>query len=146
MFSQRLACELSRRIAAIGPVAGPLAIDGCVPSRPVPLIEFHGTSDFVVPYNGGGLGGAESVPDTIAFWTQHDACTDAQPAKVYENGDSSCVEHRSCAGGSAVRLCTVDGGGHQWPGGTSAGPAGKLTEDIDASEEMAQFFAAHPMP
>lgn len=146
MLSQRLACELSHRIAAIGPVAGPIAIDGCMPTRAVPVIEFHGTGDLIVPYNGGGLGGADSIQDTIAFWAQHDGCTDAQPAQVYSNGDSSCVEYQSCAQGSAVRLCTVDGGGHQWPGGTSAGPAGKLTQDIEASEEMYQFFVAHPLP
>jgi polyhydroxybutyrate depolymerase len=146
MLSQRLACELSQRIAAIGPVAGPLAIEGCAPSRPVPVIEFHGTSDWVVPYNGGGFARVQSVPDTIAFWAQADACTDAQPTVVYDNGDSSCVEHRECAAGSAVRLCTVDGGGHQWPGGTSSGSPGKLTQDIDASEQMVEFFTAHPMP
>jgi polyhydroxybutyrate depolymerase len=146
MLSQRLACELSNRIAAIGPVAGPLAIDPCTPARPVPVIEFHGTSDFVVPYNGGGLSGTKSVDDTIAFWTANNKCTDPQPQSVYSNGDSSCVEYQSCAANTAVRLCTVDGGGHQWPGGNSAGPAGKLTQDIDASEEMFTFFTAHPLP
>jgi polyhydroxybutyrate depolymerase len=146
MLSQRLGCELSNRIAAIGPVAGPLAFDSCTPSRPVPVIEFHGTSDFVVFYNGGSLSGAKSVDETIAFWVANNTCTDSQPQSVYSNGDSSCVEYQSCAASAAVRLCTVDGGGHQWPGGTSAGPAGKLTQDIEASEEMFTFFSAHPLP
>lgn len=145
MLSNRLACELSDRIAAIGPVAGPLAIDPCEPKRPMPVIAFHGTSDFIVPYNGGGLSGAKSAPATFDFWAKNANCTDA-PAKVYENGDSSCVQHTQCAAGAIVELCTVQSGGHQWPGGTSAGPAGKLTQDIDASEEMVKFFLAHPMP
>jgi polyhydroxybutyrate depolymerase len=144
MLSHRLACELSDRIAAIGPVAGTMAIDACSPSRPVPVIHFHGTSDFVVPYNGGGLAGADSVEDTIAGWVQRNGCT-GQPVNVYKNGDTTCDEHQGCAGGSAVRLCSVDGGGHQWPGGESAGPGGKVSMDVSASEEMVAFFLAHPM-
>jgi len=146
MLSHRLACELSDRIAAIGPVAGTMAIDACNPSRPVPVLHFHGTSDFVVPYNGGGASGADSVEATIAGWVQRNGCKDAQPTVVYQKGDSTCEEYQQCEDGATVRLCSVDGGGHQWPGGESAsGFAGKLTKDIIASEEMFTFFAAHPM-
>jgi polyhydroxybutyrate depolymerase len=146
MLSNRLACELSNRIAAFAPVSGPLAMDGCAPTRFMPMIEFHGTGDFVVPYNGNGLGGALSVQDNFTFWSKNAACTDSQPAEVYNKGDTTCVEASQCQGGAAVRLCTVQNGGHQWPGGKSAGPAGKLTQDISASEEMVKFFLAHPMP
>jgi polyhydroxybutyrate depolymerase len=146
MLSHRLACELSDRIAAIGPVSGTMAIDGCSPARPVPVIHFHGTSDFVVPYDGGGLGGADSVGDTIAGWVQRNGCKDAQPTNVYQKGDATCDEYQACTDGASVRLCTIDGGGHQWPGGESAGGlGGKVSTDISASEEMFTFFAAHPM-
>jgi len=145
MLSNRLACELSNRIAAFAPVSGPLAMDGCKPTRFMPMIEFHGTGDFIVPYDGGGLSNAISAPDNFDFWRTNAACTDA-PAEVYKNGDTTCMESSQCQGGAAVRLCTVQNGGHQWPGGKSAGPAGKLTQDIDASEEMVKFFLAHPLP
>ncbi len=146
MLSHRLACELSDRIAAIGPVAGTLAVDACSPSRPVPVIHFHGTSDFVVPFDGGGLGGGKSVDDTIAGWVQRNGCKDAAPTSVYQNGDATCEEYQQCTDGASVRLCTISGGGHQWPGGESAGAVGgKLSTDISASEEMFSFFAAHPM-
>lgn len=144
MLSHRLACELSDRIAAIGPVAGTLAIDNCAPTRPVPVIHFHGTGDFVVPYDGGGAGGAESVKDTISGWAQRNGCT-GDPVNVYNKGDASCDEYQNCAAGSAVRVCTIDNGGHQWPGGESAGPLGNVSTDISASEEMFTFFSAHPM-
>lgn len=147
MLSNRLACELSNRIAAFAPVSGPLAMDGCSPTRFMPMIEFHGTSDLVVPYGGNGLGGALSVAANVAFWTQNAGCTDGQPTQVFKNGDSTCVEYSQCQAGAAVRLCSVEGGGHQWPGGQSAGSlAGKLTQDIDASDEMVKFFLAHPLP
>jgi polyhydroxybutyrate depolymerase len=146
MLSNRLACELSDRIAAFAPVAGPRAIDQCQPTRPIPMIEFHGTSDFVVPYNGNGLGGAISVQANVDYWKDNAGCTDSA-AISYQNGDTTCVQHTQCDAGATIRLCTVDGGGHQWPGGQSAGAlGGKLTQDIDASAEMAAFFLAHPMP
>ncbi len=144
MLSHRLACEMSDRIAAIGPVAGTLAVDTCAPTRPVPVIHFHGTGDFVVPYDGGGLGGASSVTDTIAGWIQRNGCV-GQPVNVYKNGDASCDEYQGCMQGASVRLCTIDNGGHQWPGGEYAGPGGKVSADISASEEMFTFFSAHPM-
>lgn len=147
MLSHRLACELSDRIAAIGPVAGTMAIDTCAPSRPVPVMHVHGTSDFVVPYNGNGIGGAEAVDATIAGWVERNGCTDPQATGVFEKGKALCVEYSQCKAGAAVRLCTIDGGGHQWPGGTSAGGfGGTLNMDLDSSEAMAAFFEAHPMP
>ena len=147
MFSNRLACELSNRIAAVGPVAGPITVPTCTPPRPVPVIEFHGTSDLVVPYDGNGLGGAKSVKDAIAEWVMIDGCTDAMPVSVYAKGDASCQAYTACAQGAAVEICTIDSGGHTWPGGNSPGGLlGKVSTDIDASETMFAFFAAHPMP
>ncbi len=45
ILSYRLACELSDRIAAIGPVAGTQNFPGCAPSAPVAVVHFHGTAD-----------------------------------------------------------------------------------------------------
>jgi len=61
-MSYRLACELSNRIAAIGPVAGVSVADPCLPSRPVPVISFNGTGDLLVWYDGGIY---ESVPGPL---------------------------------------------------------------------------------
>lgn len=53
--------------------------------------------------------------------------------------------------GSDVVLCRIEGGGRAWPGdasgATGAGLSGNdttVSRDIDASELMWQFFAAHP--
>jgi polyhydroxybutyrate depolymerase len=145
MLSHRLACELSERIAAIGPVAGTMAIDSCSPTRPVPVMHTHGTSDFVVLWDGGGFGNASSVDDTIEGWVSRNGC-DGTPKSVYQNGDASCSSYGPCAAGSDVRLCTIDGGGHQWPGGQSIGPTGHLSEDLDTSTTLIDFFEAHPLP
>jgi len=144
-FSNRLACERANVVAAIGPVAGPLDITPCNPSRPVPIFEVHGTSDPVVYYNGGSASGADSVPTAIATWEKNDQCTDPMPATVYTNGSATCTEETMCAGGSAVELCVIQGGGHQWPGGKDD-YLGNFSSDLDTSTKMIDFFTAHPMP
>jgi polyhydroxybutyrate depolymerase len=144
-FSNRLGCERASVIAAIGPVAGPLDIDVCNPSRPVPVFEVHGTADPVVTYTGGSASGADAVPTAIAKWEQFDMCTDPMPATVYTMGTATCTEDQMCAGGSAVELCVITGGGHQWPGGKSD-YLGTFSTDLDTSTQMITFFKAHPLP
>ncbi|MEO6890988.1 MAG: PHB depolymerase family esterase, partial [Ktedonobacteraceae bacterium] len=49
-----LACRLAGRVAAFAPVSGNFynPPGGCSPGRPVPILDFHGTADHVLPYNG----------------------------------------------------------------------------------------------
>jgi len=138
-MAHRLGCELADRFAAIGSVSGVLGIDGCQPSRPVPVIQIHGTSDPIVPYGGGGLFNYTSVASTISTWRTINGCSAAaQP--TYQHGDATCVS--SCG---VVTLCTIDGGGHQWPGGDSTGILnGKVSSDLDATATLWAFFASHP--
>ena len=82
--AHRVGCEMASTFAAIAPVAGVLGIDAgaCLPSRPMPVLDFHGTADPLVPYDGGaaasGLGGTaivfQSVAETIATWVARDDC------------------------------------------------------------------------
>jgi polyhydroxybutyrate depolymerase len=143
-LSHRLGCELSDRIAAIAPVAGVMGIPTCTPSRAVPVMEFHGTSDPIVPYNGDSAIGYTSVPDTISGWVQRDACQ-GSPTTTYSNGDATCVTYGQCAGGAEVTLCTISGGGHTWPGGTPFPLLGNTSTDISATDAMWAFFQKHGM-
>ena len=144
-LSHAVACDLSDEFAAAAPVAGVLGIDAasCQPSRRMPILHFHGTDDALVPYAGGGPLGFPSVPDTYAGWKQRNGCA-GPDLVVYQHGDSSCVQAIGCA--ADTELCTVDGGGHTWPGGMPIPPLGKTTTDLDATGRMLDFFAAHPMP
>jgi polyhydroxybutyrate depolymerase len=149
-MSYRLACELSGRIAAIGPVAWVTVVDPCLPSRPVPIISFNGTADLLVWYHGGIY---ENVPRTIARWSRRNGCS-REKETVYEKGNVTCETYRECKGGATVELCTIYGGGHTWPGGMDisllATPTfvlgGDTTRDINASRAMWEFFQKHPMP
>ena len=145
-LSHRIGCELADQFAAIAPVAGVLGIADadCHPSRPVPVIEFHGTDDPLVPWNGSAALGFPSVPSTFTGWADRDGCTGA-PAQTYQHGDATCSTYAQCAGGAAVTLCTIDGGGHTWPGGTPVPTLGATSTDISASAAMWTFFAAHPL-
>jgi polyhydroxybutyrate depolymerase len=144
-LSHRLGCELSTRIAAIAPVAGVMGIPTCTPARPVPVMHFHGTLDPLVPYSGGSPLGFPSVPVTNDGWAARNACT-GSAQQTYQKGDATCMTHDQCAGGVSVTLCTIDGGGHTWPGGLPVPVLGKTSTDISATDAMWDFFQKYKLP
>ena len=155
-FSYRLACEMSDVFAAVAPVSG---VEGfpatqCTPTRAVPVLHFHGTSDPVVKYNGGtpiiplditaGIS-FRSVNETISIWRTKDVCL-ANAKTIFDHGDTKCVDYGSCKDGAQVTLCTIDGGGHTWPGGVPIPFLGKTSSSVSATDTMVRFFQAHPLP
>ncbi|MBW1819889.1 MAG: hypothetical protein JRJ60_22345, partial [Deltaproteobacteria bacterium] len=145
IFSYRLACELSDRIAAIAPVASYNGTLSCSPSRPVPIIAFHGTDDPVIPYANGVA--------SIEAWAYHNGCSD-ETQIYYQEGDVTCIQYMGCDEGADVVFCTIDGGWHNWPGAIdlceksppTCWMTGYTTQDIDASRAIWKFFAEHSMP
>jgi polyhydroxybutyrate depolymerase len=155
MLSYRLACELSDRIAAIAASAGPMALpdSACNPTRPVPVLHFHGLADEYAPFNGGPskyepAGVRRSVPGTIAFWVRRNGCTDETDS--YTQGSATCITHPNCRDAAEVELCTIEGMGHQWPGSPPRGwwlerKLGPGTHDISATDKIVEFFVEHAM-
>jgi polyhydroxybutyrate depolymerase len=152
-FTYRLACEMADTIAAFAPVAGVMgeAPDSCQPARAVPLIHFHGTADPIVPYDGGvpllgaHVGGGvdfPSVADTMTIWKQKNHAY-AAGVTIYQQGDATCVEW---TGDEPVILCTIQDGGHTWPGGVPIDFLGKTSTDLSATDTMLDFFEVHPLP
>jgi polyhydroxybutyrate depolymerase len=155
-FAHRLGCEMSDVFGAIAPVAGVLGIDPatCKPTRAIPVLDFHGTADPIVPYDGGvpilsieiaGSLNFRSVSDTLAFWINANGCL-GFPTTVFSNGDATCTDTGLCKGGADVVHCKIDQGGHQWPGGVALPIVGKCSTDISATDTIYDFFAAHPLP
>lgn len=144
-LSHRLACEMSDRIAAVAPVSGVMGIDTCEPGRPMPVIDMHGTADAVVPYGGSAALGFVSVATTMNGWADRDGCT-GDPVTTFQQGDATCQAWQTCEGGAEVELCTIDGGGHTWPGGTVPVVLGKTSRDLIANDQMWDFFTRHPLP
>jgi polyhydroxybutyrate depolymerase len=143
-LSHRLACELSTRIAAIAPVAGVVGVPTCTPPRAVPVMHFHGTADALVPYNGSASMKTPSVPDTAKGWATRDSCTD-KPRETVKRGDVSCMTQDACANKAEVTLCTIQNGGHTWPGAIPIAVMGHTSQDIRATDAMWEFFQKHPM-
>jgi polyhydroxybutyrate depolymerase len=151
IMSYRLACELSDLIAAIGPVAATQNLAECEPKRPVPVLHIHGDSDQHAPYAGGvgakSLVGVPfaSVDETIAFWVQNNRC-ELTP-QVAQTGNIRHTVYNGCQQNATVELYTVLGGGHTWPGGRPGRPgADDPTMELDATQVIWKFFAAHPKP
>jgi polyhydroxybutyrate depolymerase len=151
IMSYRLACELSERIAAIGPVAATQNVSPCEPRRPVPVIHFHGDSDQHAPYEGGvgpeSLADVDftSVEETIAFWVEHNRCAAQVQGETAEGVRYTL--YTACAQRTTVELYVVLGGLHAWPGGVSGWAGGdEPSEAISATDVMWDFFEAHPFP
>jgi polyhydroxybutyrate depolymerase len=158
-MSARLACELSDRVRAIGVVAATMSEAlhaACRPQRPVAVVMFSGTEDPLVPYGGGSVRGNRGkilgVEATASFWAKMNGCNAEPPARselpVFDSGDPtrvSLARYTGCRPGAEVRLYTIRGGGHTWPGGRPYLPAfvvGKVSRQIDADQVMWEFFRA----
>lgn len=153
MFAHRLGCELPGRFAAIAAVAGGLPVmiaERCASGAPLSFIAFNGTADRLVPFDGGAA--LEAAAASAAHWAARDGCDPAPVSSLEPDrapADGTRV-HRwtwsGCAGGTAVTLYAIHGGGHSWPGGYQARIRilGRTTRDLSATRTIAAFFLAHP--
>jgi polyhydroxybutyrate depolymerase len=106
----------------------------------------------MVPYDGSrGTGFAQidgpPVPDVIDMWRHVDGC----PAPTSSTHGAVTTSTVDCPSGRAVELITITGAGHQWPG-SDAGVVQEVlgldppSTDIDATQTIVAFFAAHARP
>jgi len=143
-MSYRLAYQLSNKIAAIAPVVGTVsttAFQNWTSEASVPLLHIHGTSDFVVPYN--GFNGIESVETTLNYWIIKNGCVDDPvlinlPDMVQEGSTVEQYDWVECASAKPIRLLKIINGGHTWPGSNGSG-IGNVNMDISASEMIWDF-------
>lgn len=147
-MSHTLACELSNRITAIASVTGGIFTTqygpNCHPTRPVPVMQVHGTSDPTVPYAGNIPQGMMPIDSVVKYWVTKNGCN---PTPTFSNVpnislvDGCTAEHYQYNGGlsgSTVELFKIIGGLHTWPGFPYGGSGTNL--DINASKEIWRFF------
>ncbi|MPQ96813.1 polyhydroxybutyrate depolymerase [Modestobacter sp. I12A-02628] len=153
-MASTLACRAADVVAAIAPVAGLRAgrpdpddtsvpeVEDCSPSRPVPVITFHGQQDPVNPYQGNAdLRWGYTTPVAVQTWARLDGCRRG-PEATQVSEHVTELSYTTCAGGAEVTLYRVSDGGHTWPG--SDVPAqGPVTQEIDASQLLWDFFEQH---
>ncbi len=173
IMAMRLACERPDRFSGISSVAGPGYTAQCKDPKPVAVQLIHGTADPCALYAGGKeCGGCwekaarkwlgiplpdrhfacTGVADQAAFWRKVNGCSDRERV-THSKGQARCVEWSECTSGKAVSVCTIDGGGHTWPGAVRgcdetksackafADVSGVISKDLDANEAMTEFFS-----
>jgi polyhydroxybutyrate depolymerase len=115
-MTARLACEAADVVSAAAPVAGGYStLPECRPSRPVPLLEVHGTDDRIVPYAGKGPAKAGSVPALLAQWRRLNGCSRRAARRTPQRLITELV-WRGCSAGSVVAHVRVTDAEHGWPG------------------------------
>ncbi len=145
-MSSLLACKDGARFTTIAPVSGVVFLPfECSDGPPVNVIAFHGTSDFVLPYNGGSVfgGGGLSYPGApqgMAGWVDRDACA-TTPDKTAVSAHVTLEQWPRCAQGATVEMYVIDGGGHTWPGAFPVPLLGVTTTDINATEIILDAFS-----
>lgn len=138
-----LACELSDKIAAIASVTGsmtPETYENCNPQHPMPVLQMHGTADAVVPYNGASW--TKPIETVLQYWVTYNNC-DTSPITVSladtNTTDNSTVETITYNNGNKdviTKHYKITGGTHTWPGSWG-------NMDINASNEIWEFFAKY---
>ncbi|WP_177189835.1 extracellular catalytic domain type 1 short-chain-length polyhydroxyalkanoate depolymerase [Hymenobacter actinosclerus] len=149
-MSYELACRLNSRMAAIASVTGSMItshLADCAPTRPVPVLEIHGTADGTVPYEGNGT--FVPIPELVAAWARRNGCnptTIITPVPNTNTTDGSTAERQVFGGGrngSVVEHYRIIGGGHTWPGAPVN--IGVTNRDINASQVVWQFLRRYQL-
>jgi polyhydroxybutyrate depolymerase len=153
---QKLACDLSQQISAIGVVAitgFDSVCKGCSARRSMPVMFFIGTEDPLCPREGGsgkqlgalgdslGIGDLHLTPqlakfadimtaeEIVDFWARHNGASSSRQERMPDrNTRDGCTVTKETFGGGdrEVVSYTIDGGGHTWPGGMGWVVEGKL--------------------
>lgn len=152
-MSSRLGCDLSKIIAAIGPVAGVRYPEDCQPSRPMPVITFHGKKDTVNHYehqDNSAPYWRMGVQDALAGWIKNNQCQQPATEKVI-TADVTMLSYTKCQQGADIVFYRSADAGHTWPGSAQANVMAKFglgnTDSATSATELIwQFFVAHPLP
>jgi polyhydroxybutyrate depolymerase len=119
----RMACDHADQVTAIAAFNGAMWQDvgRCRPSAPVSVLAIHSTADESIAYGGGSIDGRAypSADRTATDWAGLNRCagevTGAPALDVVADrpgAETAVREFTGCAGGSAVRTWTIDGGAH----------------------------------
>lgn len=144
----RLAAELSERFAAVGMVAGLLAVDDPKPAKPVPTLYIIGTLDPLVPLAGGEVktpwGKRQNRPlsELLGKWAAAIGC-EVEPVTRSDADRVKTVEYPSKLNGPTLTVMYLEGHGHNWPGVESVLPGnlmGPNASPIRATDVIWEFF------
>jgi polyhydroxybutyrate depolymerase len=157
MTAMRIACA-SKDYAALAVAITALPVDlaaSCQPSAPLPFLLISGTSDPLVPYDGGKVklrGSAADVVSaeaTLGVFARAAGCSDkpraTNPLPDRDRADGTRITVEKFTGCKApVEFYRVEGGGHTLPGrwnqADSGAVLGARNNDIDAARVFWDFL------
>jgi polyhydroxybutyrate depolymerase len=163
----RLAIEQPRLVAAVAAIVAAMpARSQCVePTGSVPVLFMNGTSDPLLPYEGGPVGGSRggggdrgsvlSTEESVGIWRRLAGEALQSASTTFPDSsipDSSHVVRTTYSKGDSpvVVLYRIEGGGHSEPSPTERYArfytdfAGPQNADIEMAPEVWSFFSMHP--
>lgn len=140
-MSYLLAYKASHIFAAVAPISG-LTMEWMYrelkATRPIPLLEIHGTKDVVSkwegdPDNKDGWGEYIAVTRAVSYWAAVNRCTHEVREELPQR-NNKVIAHRYVdgIGGNQVWLYEVVGGSHSWADG-----------DMNTAAEIWKFFSLY---
>ncbi len=156
-LTQRIAFEDNKRYAAMAALGGTLdsnLLQNANPGRAIPMMYVFGMEDPFVPFEGGLVSGVPGVPVTgiesaVKYWAENNRCkTELDSVRLpditpKDNSTITVFEYTDCGCNSDVKYYKIYGAGHTWPGVENESYeeiAGETNEDINAGEELWNFF------
>ncbi len=154
-MSFRLACEQSKRITAIAPVANMMASTLlCEPEEPVAILNIMGDEDPIVSLEGGDLffgeiplGSVLSLDETITIWHDNNHCegyaTSINLPDTDPDDETTISIQTALDCDMPVSSMVIHGGGHTWAGSELYVPIedyGRISRDINAGDVIFEFF------
>lgn len=118
-MSYRMACDAADEITAIASLAGSTFMDAtrCEPSRPISVLQIHGTRDATIAY-GGVAGRFPPAQDTVARFAMRAGCTASETSAPLDvdssiDGEETTVDVWSgCNDGLSAELWSIQEGVH----------------------------------
>ena len=143
-MAYHIACDAASSIAAVSVVSGSLRDIDCSPTKPVPLIGFHGTDDDEVSFtehtptslHPPGVPVSPAMPPSIQLWAGANGCSGLKEQK--EAKDVTRFFFSTCK--APVEFYSVAGGGHGWPGEPDGVGSDPPMSEIRATDLMVRFF------
>lgn len=153
IMSETFAATNPGMIRAVAGVSGSMDARTLTVRGKVPALIIHGTADEMVPYDGGQgeasivrtdfASVASVVADFLGPWGG--GISESQrKINTRDDGTTVVVTDYTQSGKVVLRLMTVEGGAHHWPGGRKARQKEGKTEEIVANTEILKFFALNP--
>lgn len=149
IMSETFAAQNPGLVRAVAGVSGTMDTSRLRVQGQVPALIIHGTADTMVPYDG-GQGDTSltrtnfaSVASVVkAFLAPWGATTQtSRKIDTKDDGTSVIVTDYQTGGQIVLRLMTVEGGAHHWPGGNKSRLSEGKTQEIDANAEILRFFS-----